>query len=112
MSMTVVVTRDVPERFRGFLASVMLGIAPCVYTHPDLSRAVRERIWAVLEDWHARMKAGSIVMTWADGCAPSGQRVCTLGWPARVIVACDGVALSHRDLTEVERRIFENKMDR
>lgn len=34
MPMTVVVTRDVPDRFRGFLVSVMLEIAPGVYTAP------------------------------------------------------------------------------
>ena len=49
--MTVVVTRNVPDRYRGFLASCMLEIAPGVYTSPNLSRAVRERVWAVCCDW-------------------------------------------------------------
>ena len=34
MPMCVIVTRDVPARFRGFLASCMLEIAPGVYTQP------------------------------------------------------------------------------
>ena len=44
MSMTVVVTRNVAPRFRGFLASVMLEIAPGVYTAPEMSKGVRERV--------------------------------------------------------------------
>jgi len=48
MPMTVVVTRDVESRYRGFLASVMLEIAPGVYVSPNLSAGVRERIWSVL----------------------------------------------------------------
>ena len=38
MPMTVVVTRDVEARYRGFLASVMLEVAPGVYVSPNLSR--------------------------------------------------------------------------
>jgi len=58
MPMTVVVTRDVPDRFRGFLASCMLEIAPGVYTQPRLSAGVRERVWTVLADWHATLDQG------------------------------------------------------
>ena len=81
MPMTVVVTRDVPERFRGFLASCMLEIAPGVYTAPDMTRAVRERVWVVLDDWHSTARTGGIVMTWrrpirrvARRCTCSGTR--------------------------------------
>lgn len=38
MPMTVIVTRDVAQRFRGFLSSVMLEIAPGVYTSPTMTR--------------------------------------------------------------------------
>ncbi|MEO0813153.1 MAG: type I-E CRISPR-associated endoribonuclease Cas2e, partial [Myxococcota bacterium] len=38
--MTVIVTRNVPMRFRGFLASCMLEIAPGVYTSPGMNRGV------------------------------------------------------------------------
>ena len=51
MSMTVMVTRDVVERFTGFLASVMPEVAPGVFASPSLSKGVRERVWAVLSDW-------------------------------------------------------------
>ncbi|HPP12752.1 MAG TPA: type I-E CRISPR-associated endoribonuclease Cas2e, partial [bacterium] len=49
--MTVVVTRDVADRFRGFLASCMLEIAPGVYTAPGMNPAARDQVWRVLEGW-------------------------------------------------------------
>ena len=51
MPMTIVVTRDVEARYRGFLTSVMLEIAPGVYVAPDLSAGVRQRVWDVVESW-------------------------------------------------------------
>ena len=51
MDMTVVVTRNAPERYRGFLASCMLEIAPGVYTSPRMSDGVRERVWEVCLEW-------------------------------------------------------------
>ena len=59
MPMCVIVTRDVPARFRGFLASCMLEIAPGVYTQPDMSVSVRERVWTVLSDWWAYYSQGA-----------------------------------------------------
>jgi CRISPR-associated protein Cas2 len=94
--MTVVVTRNVPMRFRGFLASTMLEVSPGVYTNPKLSRGVGQRIWNVLSEWfdHTGQDA-SIVMLWADGTEPAGQGVMVLGDPPRKLVEYDGVILSH-----------------
>lgn len=97
MPMTIIVTRDVEPRFRGFLASVMLEIAPGVYTGPKMSRAVRERVWRVLSDWHAQLRSGAIVMTWRDAAAPGGQSVLTLGEPPKTLVDVDGVLLVRRE---------------
>ena len=72
MPMCVIVTRDVPPRFRGFLGSCMLEIAPGVYTQPDMSASVRKRAWSVLSDWWAYYGRGSVVMTWA---APNTRSV-------------------------------------
>lgn len=91
--MTVIVTRDVPDRFRGFLASCALEIAPGVYTAPRMNVAVRERLWAVLTDWHRVLKQGAVVMTWDDPAHPAGQRVATLGFPPRELVEHDGIFL-------------------
>ena len=59
MPMTVVVVRDVADRYRGFLASVMPEVAPGVFVSPDLSRAVRERVWTVLSGWWDAVPGGS-----------------------------------------------------
>lgn len=95
MPMTVVVTRDVAGRMRGFLASVMPEQAPGVYTAAELSRAVRERVWTVLSDWHAAgTETGSVVMLWRDAAAPGGLGVLTLGTPPRKLADLDGVLVS------------------
>ena len=91
--MTVVVTVNVEARYRGFLASAMLEIAPGVYTGPLMTAGIRERVWDVLERWYAELGRGSIVMTWRDPAAVGEQRIRTLGHPQREIVEADGVYL-------------------
>ena len=81
MSMTVVVTRNVGDRVRGFLASSMLELAPGVYSSPRITPAVRDRIWRVLGDWFPNENDASIVMLWADAAMPGGQAAATLGLP-------------------------------
>jgi CRISPR-associated protein Cas2 len=98
MPMTVVVTRDVEDRYRGFLSSVMLELAPGVYTGPRLSRGVRERVWQVLSDWHGELRRGAIVMTWRETTAPGGQGVLMLGETRRMLIDVDGVLLVRREL--------------
>lgn len=104
MPMTVVVTRNVAPRYRGFLASVMLEIAPGVYTSPKMSKAVRERVWDVLTRWfgfNATVGAQSedsaaIVMTWRDAATPGGQQIVTLGLPTKTLVDADGIMIVNR----------------
>lgn len=96
MSMTVVVTRNVSDRVRGFLASSMLELAPGVYTAPRITPAVRERIWGVLSDWHPNEKNASIVMLWAESSMPGGQAVATLGTPPIRLVEIDGMLATLR----------------
>lgn len=100
MPMVVVITRDVEPRYRGFLGSVMLELAPGVYAHPRMSSGVRNRIWEVLGDWYSHLYRGSIVMTWADSAAPSGLGLATLGEPQKEIVAHDGMLMVRRALQE------------
>ena len=95
--MTVIVTRDVEDRYRGFLNSVMLEVAPGVYTSPRLSRAVRERVWKVLSEWHKFLGRGSLVMTWRDRESPGGQGLAFLGEPSRDLVEADGMVLVRRN---------------
>ena len=74
MPMTVIATRNVEDRYRGFLASCMLEIAPGVYTGPRMTSGVRERVWRVLSEWHAALRQGAIVMTWSEPAAPGAHR--------------------------------------
>jgi CRISPR-associated protein Cas2 len=99
MSMTVVVTRNVSDRIRGFLASSMLELAPGVYSGARLSPAVRDRIWSVLEDWFFAEADASIVMVWQDASMPGGQSVKSLGTPPVDLVELDGVVLAKRQLS-------------
>ena len=96
MPMTVVVTRDVEARYRGFLTSVMLEVAPGVYVAPDLSAAVRRRVWKVLESWWLALGRGALVMVWRDKTASGNLRIETLGEPPKEIVDADGVLLLKR----------------
>ena len=61
--MTVIVTVNVEARYRGFLASAMLEIAAGVYTSPDMTNGIRERVWDVLARWYYELGQGAIVMT-------------------------------------------------
>jgi CRISPR-associated protein Cas2 len=96
--MVVVITRDVESRYRGFLGSAMLELAPGVYSHPRMSAGVRLRIWAVLCDWYGSLARGTILMTWADTGASGGLGLNTLGEPPKDIVAHDAMLLVRRPL--------------
>ncbi len=91
--MTVVVTVNVEGRYRGFLASAMLEIAPGVYTSPDMTTGIRERVWDVVSRWYYELGNGSIVMTWREPSAVAGQSIRTLGEAPKEIVDADGVYL-------------------
>jgi CRISPR-associated protein Cas2 len=91
MALVTIVTRDVADRFRGFLASVMLEVAPCTYVTPRMSKGVRERVWAVMTEWHAAEPSGSIVMIWRDREATGGVGLAHLGEPAKTLVEMDGM---------------------
>ena len=91
--MTIVVTINVAARYRGFLASAMLEIAPGVYTSPNMTSGIRKRVWKVLTQWHEQMKQGSIVMTWREPSAIGGQQIRVLGEAPKEIVDADGIYL-------------------
>lgn len=96
MPLCVIVTRDVEMRYRGFIGSVMLEVAPGVYVGPRLSKAVRERVWDVLSDWHTTLGKGSVIMTWRDATAPGGVRVLSLGEAPKDLVEHEGSLLVRR----------------
>ena len=96
MPTTVVVTRDVADRYRGFLSSVMPEIAPGVYVSPALTHGVRERLWAVVEDWWRERPGGSVVLAWKDDAAPGRLSIATLGLPPVHLVDVDGALMVYR----------------
>ena len=98
MPLTVVITRDVEDRYRGFLGSAMLELAPGVYAQPRMSAGVRGRIWTTLEEWHGRLRGGSIVLCWAESAAAGGLGLATLGEPPKDVVTHDAVLLVRRAL--------------
>ncbi|MDR5748105.1 type I-E CRISPR-associated endoribonuclease Cas2e [Caballeronia sp. LZ029] len=96
MALVVVVTRDVADRFRGFLASVMLEVSAGVYVAPRMNKGVRERTWSVLADWHGHEPRGSVVMAWRDLDAVGGIGTAQLGAPPRALVDVDGMYIVRR----------------
>jgi CRISPR-associated protein Cas2 len=97
MPLTVIVTRDVQARYRGFLTSVMLEVSAGVYVAPDMSSGVRERVWEVVSHWWETLRRGSLVMVWRDKAATGNLRIETLGEPPKTIVDADGILLVKRE---------------
>jgi CRISPR-associated protein Cas2 len=109
--MTVLVTRNVEGRVRGFLASTMLEIASGVYTAPNMSAAVRERVWAVLEKWRVGTRDDSTIMTWPSSSAAGGQEVKVLGEAPIDLTETPSIVLARRSLTEDEVRSLTTQVD-
>ncbi len=99
MPMTFLATRNVPERFRGFIASLMVEVAPGVYIAPRMSQAVRERMWNVLLSWSSLLNAESgIVIVWRKTNQVEGLDMATIGWPKKELLPIDGQWLSRSPL--------------
>lgn len=104
MAMTIVVTRNSPDRFRGFLASCMCEIAPGVYTAPRITPGARDRIWGVLADWFIPEGDHAVLMTWPESSCPGGQAFRFLGAPKQDLWDHDGVFLARREIDETTIR--------
>lgn len=98
MALTVIVTRDVAHRYRGFLASVMLEIAPGVYISPSMNAGVRTRTWNVVSEWHGQEPSGSVVMVWRDTTQTGSVGIETLGTPPKELVELDSLWVTRRSL--------------
>jgi CRISPR-associated protein Cas2 len=98
MPMTLVVTRDVADRYRGFLASIMPEVAQGVYVSPELSAGVRDRIIAVLSEWWLSQPGGSIICIWKDRGSVGGLAIRTFGLPSRRLADLDGALVLMRNL--------------
>lgn len=99
--MTIAITRNVPDRFNGFISSCMHELAPGVYVAPQMKKSVRERLWNVLMDWAELISDdGGVVLFWRSRKAPSGLGVRVLGWPKKELVEYEGMWLTFRELTK------------
>ena len=103
MAATTIVTRNVPDRFRGFLASCACEVAPGVYVAPKMNRAVRERVWHVMGRWFPLGANFSILMTWPNKAAPGGLSILTLGTPAYDVVDHYDCSIVRTDLDGDEK---------
>lgn len=99
MSLTVVVTRDVEDRYRGFLYSAMLEASAGVYISNQLSPRARDKLWDVMSRWHEQLRRGSIQMIYAEKHSDGGIAIRSLGTPTRQPVRLDGLLLMHRENT-------------
>lgn len=91
--MTVVITRDVESRYRGFIASVMVEVASGVYIAPLLSSGARDRVWEIVSTWHDELQSGSITMIWKDSSRKQGMGLKQLGVPPKDIYDHEGFLL-------------------
>ena len=96
MALVMIMTRDVADRFHGFLASVMLEVAPNVFISPRMNKGVRERVWSIVSKWHGHEPRGSLVMVWRDLNEAGGVGLAHLGTPPRELVQIDGMWLTRR----------------
>lgn len=96
MSLTVLITRDVEDRYRGYLSSAMLEASAGVYFSDRLSPRARETLWSTVERWYAQLGRGSLQMIYVDSKAEGGIAVRSLGTPSRHVVRLDGLMLMHR----------------
>jgi CRISPR-associated protein Cas2 len=72
----------------------MLEIAPGVYTSPNMTRSVRDRVWGVVRGWFIELGGGSVVLTWRAPDAPGGQGIEILGSPPKSLHDADGLILA------------------
>ncbi len=105
--MTIVVARNVPGRYRGFLSSVMLEVSPGTYVSPKMTRGVRERLWAVCCEWSSLLPSdGSLTILCNDQTAPAGLRIMVIGAPKAELLEHDGIWLDRQDLTAAHEKIL------
>lgn len=94
MSLTVIATRNVADRVRGFLSSVALEVSTGVYCSTTLPAGARERVWATLSDWLPHGPAeGAVVMVWHAPQEPTTYGLRVLGDPPRTLCDHDAVML-------------------
>lgn len=91
MAMTVLITTNVEDRYRGFIRSCMPEIDAGLYASNSLSSRARDRLWEILLDWHRTLQNGSLVLIYLDKKAPSGLQIKSVGVQNDKYVDLDGI---------------------
>ena len=86
--MMVIVTNNIPQRFRGRLAAWLIEVRAGVYVG-DYSVKVRDMIWEQIE---MMLEDGDAVMAWGTN-TESGFEFRTLGKSRRMPIDYDGLRL-------------------
>lgn len=84
---------------------MMPELAAGVYVAPDLTRAVRERIWTVLSEWWDAVPGGSILMAFPDKESAGRLGIYTLGIPPVKLADLDGLRAAVRPTGDLEREL-------
>lgn len=92
--LTVIITRDVDNRFRGLLRSAMPEVSTSVYVSSQLNREARNRLWDVIDRWHKALQRGSVIMIWRDGRLSGDMGVKIVGNAPRDLYDADGILLT------------------
>ena len=89
--MMILVVERASPKIRGFLSSWCLQVATGVYV-ANLPHAIREKIWAQLEEWAPTEMAA--VLLWTRGDSEQGLRFLQRGTPRRRLVEIEGLVVS------------------
>lgn len=108
MPALVVVTRNVPERLRGFLASSLLEISAGVYVGVRVSSGTRDRLLAVVEEWFLGSGEASVIAVWPDPSAVGGIGLFMLGVPPVALEEVTGLVLARREIPAGKTETFDH----
>ena len=94
MSMTLVITNNVEDRFRGFILSCMPEVSSGLYISTNLNNTIRMRMWETLSDWHHSYQSGSIILIYEDKKSLGGIAIKSLGRTTKKLFDIDGFYVS------------------
>jgi CRISPR-associated protein Cas2 len=92
MGLTVVVTRNAPDRLRGFLRSTMVEVSSHTFLSVFLTKRAREAIWAEVAPFGSDNV--SVLMVYEDSTLATRCVVRISGEPQRDFLVLDGLLLS------------------
>lgn len=92
--MLIIVTRNAPDRLRGYLSSTLLEIESGVYFSPIGSSRVRNQIWEIVQGWAEIDTIATMI--YHDKNVPHRFSFESIGSPPVKMMNVDGMLLSFR----------------